>query len=174
MHLSEETVNELASFARANFNNFFSASYDVALGKNPVLFYKVASCLWFVSVLGTFFDFVTIGYTGNRTLPQRLIDMACVLFLVLTLSTTTCLAGLLLIFTLPVLYDKYECQICHYCACACRVMYQGLKDFSRFRISADDLHYLLLYLRKNVRADIVLCRLRTKIVFYANKFHKWV
>ncbi|KMZ58074.1 hypothetical protein ZOSMA_7G01040 [Zostera marina] len=145
MYLSEETVNELATFARANFNDFFSASYDVALGKNPILFYKVASCLWILSVLGAFFDFITIGYTG-----------------------------LLLILTLPVLYDKYEYQICHYSVCACRVMYQGLKDLSRFRISADDLHYILLYLRKNVRADIVLCRLRKKIVFYANKFHKWV
>lgn len=172
MYLSEETVNELATFARANFNDFFSASYDVALGKNPILFYKVASCLWILSVLGAFFDFITIGYTGNRTAKDSLIWN--VLFLVLTVSATTCLAGLLLILTLPVLYDKYEYQICHYSVCACRVMYQGLKDLSRFRISADDLHYILLYLRKNVRADIVLCRLRKKIVFYANKFHKWV
>ncbi|KAL1368551.1 hypothetical protein HN51_022699 [Arachis hypogaea] len=82
LHLSEEMVNEVATFIRIRVNDVFSVSQDIALGKNSRLFLKVASCLWLISFVGGLTDFLTLAYTS--------------LFIVLTV---------------PTLYERYEDNI---------------------------------------------------------------
>ncbi|KAI9080114.1 hypothetical protein K1719_032652 [Acacia pycnantha] len=79
LHLSEEMVNEVATFIRTNANYVLSVSQDIALGKNSRLFLKVAACLWFISVVGGLTDFLTLTY-----------------------------ASLFIILTVPALYERYE------------------------------------------------------------------
>ncbi|KAG6596365.1 Reticulon-like protein B12 [Cucurbita argyrosperma subsp. argyrosperma] len=79
LHLSEDMVNEAASFVRSHVNTLLSVSQDIAMGKDPKLFFKVAACLWLISVISGLTDLLTLGYTG-----------------------------LLLVLTVPALYEKYE------------------------------------------------------------------
>ncbi|KAF7845411.1 reticulon-like protein B12 [Senna tora] len=79
LHLSEELVNEVATFIRTHANDVFSVSQDIALGKNSKLFFKVAAYLWLISIVGGLTDFLTLAYTS--------------LFIVLTV---------------PALYERYE------------------------------------------------------------------
>ncbi|MED6167343.1 hypothetical protein PIB30_001765 [Stylosanthes scabra] len=85
LHLSEEMVNEVATFIRIRVNDVFSVSQDIALGKNSRLFLKVAACLWLISFVGGLTDFLTLAYTS--------------LFIVLTV---------------PALYERYEDNIDRY------------------------------------------------------------
>ncbi|XP_022145597.1 reticulon-like protein B12 [Momordica charantia] len=79
LHLSEDMVNEAATFIRSRVNTLLSVSQDIAMGKDPRLFFKVAACLWLISFISGLTDLLTLGYTS--------------LFLVLTI---------------PALYEKYE------------------------------------------------------------------
>ncbi|OIW20946.1 hypothetical protein TanjilG_25941 [Lupinus angustifolius] len=79
LHLSEETVNEVAAFIRTRVNDLLSASQDVALGKDSRLFLKIAAYLCLISIVGGLTDFLTLAYTS--------------LFIVLTV---------------PALYERYE------------------------------------------------------------------
>ncbi|XVF08231.1 hypothetical protein REPUB_Repub06bG0208800 [Reevesia pubescens] len=63
LYLSEEMVNEVGAFIRAHVNDFLSAFQDIALGKDARLFFKVASYLLLISVIGGLTDFLTLGYT---------------------------------------------------------------------------------------------------------------
>lgn len=42
-----------------------SVSHEMALGKDSVLFFKVAAYLWFFSFVGSFTDFRTLAYTSK-------------------------------------------------------------------------------------------------------------
>ncbi|KAM4078795.1 hypothetical protein ACJW30_09G067000 [Castanea mollissima] len=64
LHLSEEMVNEVATFIRLRVNTLLSVSQDIALGKDSRLFFKVAACLWLISFVGGLTDFLTLGYTS--------------------------------------------------------------------------------------------------------------
>ncbi|XP_011009145.1 PREDICTED: reticulon-like protein B12 [Populus euphratica] len=78
-HLSEETVTEVASLIRTRLNALLSISQDIALGKDTKLFLKVAAYLLLISVVGGLTDFLTLGY-----------------------------ASLLIVLTIPALYERYE------------------------------------------------------------------
>ncbi|KAJ6750245.1 hypothetical protein OIU85_000843 [Salix viminalis] len=79
LHLSEETVTEVASLIRTRVNALLSISQDIALGKDTKLFLKVAAYLLLISVVGVLTDFLTLGY-----------------------------ASLLIVLTIPALYERYE------------------------------------------------------------------
>lgn len=79
LHLSEEVANDIAVFIRTHVNSFLSATEDVALGKDTKLFFKVALCLLLISLVGALTDIITLGY-------------ACIL----------------IILTIPFLYERYE------------------------------------------------------------------
>lgn len=82
LHLSEEMVNEVAALIRTHVNDLLSVSQDIALGKNSRLFFRVALCLWLISFVGGLTDFLTLGYTS-----------------------------LVIVLTLPALYERYEDHI---------------------------------------------------------------
>ncbi|PON36919.1 Reticulon [Parasponia andersonii] len=85
LHLSEETVNEAASFIRTRVNNLLSVSQDIALGKDSRLFFKVAGYLCLISFVGALTDFLTLAYTS-----------------------------LVIVLTIPALYERYEDYIDKY------------------------------------------------------------
>ncbi|KAM6574350.1 reticulon-like protein B12 [Cannabis sativa] len=82
LHLSEEMVNEMASFIRIRVNNLLRVSQDIALGKDSKLFFKVAGYLCLISFVGGMTDFLTLAYTS-----------------------------LVIILTIPALYERYEAHI---------------------------------------------------------------
>ncbi|PIN24876.1 Reticulon [Handroanthus impetiginosus] len=79
LYLSEEIVNEAATFIREHVNTVLSLSEDIALGRDSRMFVKVALGLLMISVIGSFTDFFTLGYI-------------C----------------LVVVLTVPVLYERYE------------------------------------------------------------------
>ncbi|KAF8402716.1 hypothetical protein HHK36_010804 [Tetracentron sinense] len=85
LYLSEDVVNEAADFIRSRVNTFLSVSEDIALGKDSKMFFKVAACLWLISIVGGWTDFLTLGYTS-----------------------------LVIVLTVPALYERYEEQIDRY------------------------------------------------------------
>lgn len=84
-YLSEEAVNKAASFIRKHINALLSITQDIALGKDTQMFMRVATSLLLISVTGCFMDFLTLGYIS-----------------------------LVIVFTLPALYERYEDQIDKY------------------------------------------------------------
>ncbi|KAF5476209.1 hypothetical protein F2P56_007942 [Juglans regia] len=95
LHLSEEMVNEVANFIRLHVNNLLSVSQDIALGKDSRLFFKVAAYLWLIYFVGGLTDFLTLSYTS-----------------------------LVIILTIPALYEKYEDHIDKYGIVSCRKLQQ--------------------------------------------------
>ncbi|KAJ4704523.1 Reticulon-like protein [Melia azedarach] len=95
LHLSEELVNEVAALIRTSVNDLLSISQDIALGKNSRLFFKVAVCLWLISFVGGMTDFLTLGYTS-----------------------------LVIVLTLPAMYERYEDHIDKYVIMGCRKLVQ--------------------------------------------------
>ncbi|KAL5709256.1 hypothetical protein ACHQM5_019967 [Ranunculus cassubicifolius] len=91
LQLSEEMINDAASCIGFHVNALLSASKDISLGKDSKLFCKVAACLGVSSVVGGLTDFLTLGYTS-----------------------------VLILLTLPVLYEKYEDQIDTFLIITCR------------------------------------------------------
>ncbi|XP_043718146.1 reticulon-like protein B12 [Telopea speciosissima] len=85
LHISEQVVNEAAAVICSQMNNFLSTSRDISLGKDSKMFLKVAAFLWLISVVGSWADFLTLGYTS-----------------------------LAIILTIPALYERYEDQIDRY------------------------------------------------------------
>ncbi|KAI3474709.1 hypothetical protein Pfo_029894 [Paulownia fortunei] len=82
LYLSEEMVNEAATFIRDHVNTVLSVSEDIAQGRDSRMFVKVALSLLMISVIGSFTDFFTLGYT-------------C----------------LVMVLTLPAVYERYEDHI---------------------------------------------------------------
>ncbi|XP_052485318.1 reticulon-like protein B12 isoform X3 [Gossypium raimondii] len=95
LYLSEETVNEMGAFIRAHVNDILSASKDIALGKDARLFFKVAGYLLLTSLVGGLTDFLTLGYTS-----------------------------LVVVLTVPALYERYEDYIDSYTILGYRKMQQ--------------------------------------------------
>ncbi|XP_043707272.1 reticulon-like protein B16 isoform X2 [Telopea speciosissima] len=62
--LSEEMVNNAAASFRVKINYLMLMAHDITLGKDFSLFFKVVVCLWFLSVIGSFFSFFTLAYIG--------------------------------------------------------------------------------------------------------------
>lgn len=85
LELSEDMVNGTAASIRSRINFLLTVAHDIALGKDPKLFLKVAVCLWLISTVGGWFDFLTLGYTS-----------------------------LVILLTIPALYEKYEDQVDRY------------------------------------------------------------
>ncbi|GFP86259.1 reticulon-like protein b12 [Phtheirospermum japonicum] len=82
LHLSEEFVNETATFIRDHVNNLLTVSEDIAYGRDSRMFVKVALSLLMISLIGSLTDFFTLGYT-------------C----------------LVVVLTVPALYERYEDHI---------------------------------------------------------------
>ncbi|PQM38078.1 reticulon-like protein B11 [Prunus yedoensis var. nudiflora] len=82
MEISEASVVKAADALHAWINRVLSIARDIAIGRNWKLFLQVAFCLWLLSYIGSFFNFLTLVYIG----------------VVLSLSV-------------PVVYDKYQGHI---------------------------------------------------------------
>ncbi|KAI3447749.1 hypothetical protein Pfo_004414 [Paulownia fortunei] len=78
-YLSEETANEAATFIRNRVNIVLSVSEDIALGRDSRMFIKVALGLLMISMIGSLTNFLTLGYTS-----------------------------LVMVLTIPALYERYE------------------------------------------------------------------
>ncbi|XP_050214350.1 reticulon-like protein B12 [Mercurialis annua] len=91
LHLSEKMVNEAAAFIRTSVNDFLSVSQDIALGRDTRLFFQVAGYLLLISIIGGFTDFLTL-----------------------------CYASLLIVLTIPALYERYEDFIDNYVKMVCK------------------------------------------------------
>ncbi|XP_065854575.1 reticulon-like protein B12 [Euphorbia lathyris] len=79
LHLSEEMVNEIAELIRNRVNAFLSVSQDIALGKDSKLFVEVAGYLLLLSIVGGLTDIVTLTYSS-----------------------------VVIILTVPAVYERYE------------------------------------------------------------------
>lgn len=58
-------MNEAAAFIRDHINRLLSVTEDIALGRDSTLFAKVAACLLLISVIGSFTDFLSLGYASE-------------------------------------------------------------------------------------------------------------
>ncbi|KAK2966146.1 hypothetical protein RJ640_018399 [Escallonia rubra] len=96
LHLSEEMVSEVAALMRDHINALLSVSQDIAMGKDPRMFFKLAAYLCLISVVGGLTDFLTLGYTS-----------------------------LVIVLTLPAIYERYEDHIDRYLL----EMYRKLQQF---------------------------------------------
>ncbi|XP_016899688.1 reticulon-like protein B12 isoform X2 [Cucumis melo] len=105
LYLSEDMVNEAASFIRSHVNTLLSVSQDIAMGKDPKLFFKVAACLWLISVISGLTDIITLGYTS-----------------------------LLLVLTIPALYEKYEDYVDKHAILMYRKLYQFYVKLDEMRV----------------------------------------
>ncbi|CAL9047365.1 reticulon-like protein B16 [Musa acuminata AAA Group] len=83
--LSEEMVNNAAASFRVKINNMLMMAHDITLGKDFRIFFQVVVILWLLSVVGSFFSFFTLAYIG-----------------------------IIVSFTIPALYDKYEDRVDRY------------------------------------------------------------
>ncbi|KAJ8533035.1 hypothetical protein K7X08_015924 [Anisodus acutangulus] len=106
LFLSEEMVNEAACFIRSHINMLLSVSEDIALGKDTNMFVKVSAGLMLVAVIGGLTDFVTLGYTS-----------------------------LVIVLTVPALYEKYEDQIDAFVLMAYRKSWQLCQKFDAVCVS---------------------------------------
>ncbi|KAK7357647.1 hypothetical protein VNO80_16942 [Phaseolus coccineus] len=82
LEISEETVARVADAVQIWMNRALTVAHDIAIERNLLLCLQVIGGLWAISLIGSFFNFLTLIYI-------------CVL---LSLS-------------LPVLYDKYQDQV---------------------------------------------------------------
>ncbi|KAL2510010.1 Reticulon-like protein B12 [Forsythia ovata] len=85
LYLSEEIMNEAAAFIGNHINVLLHVSEDIALGRDSRMFVKVALSLLLISVIGSLTDFFTLIYTG-----------------------------LVIVLTVPALYERYEDHIDRY------------------------------------------------------------
>lgn len=95
VYLSEELVAELGEFVRTHINTLITVCRDVALGKNSRLFLRVSLCLLLISVVGGLTDIVSL-----------------------------CYICLLVLLTIPVLYERYEDHIDRSMMCVYRSLHQ--------------------------------------------------
>ncbi|KAH6762010.1 Reticulon family protein [Perilla frutescens var. hirtella] len=95
LYLSEEIAVEAATFIRDHVNTVLSVSEDVAYGRDSRMFVKAALTLLMISIIGSLADFFTLGYI-------------C----------------LLMVLTVPALYERYEDHIDSYALIWCRKLQQ--------------------------------------------------
>ncbi|CAL1378883.1 unnamed protein product [Linum trigynum] len=85
LQLSEEMVNQAANLFRTHVNELLAVSQNIALGKDTKLFFKVAAYLLLIAIVGGMTDLLALGYTS-----------------------------LLMILTVPVLYERYGDDVDRY------------------------------------------------------------
>lgn len=85
LFIPEETVNEVGAIIQNHVNFLLSAFHDIAMGKDPRMFFKVAGSLCLISFIGGLTDFLTLAYTS-----------------------------LVIVLTIPALYERYEDHIDRY------------------------------------------------------------
>nr|KJB72992.1 hypothetical protein B456_011G208000 [Gossypium raimondii] len=98
LELSEEMVNNAAASFRVKINNMLLMAHDITLGKDFRLFFKVVTCLWLLSAIGSYCSFFTLAYIGT-----------------------------ILSVTLPAFYSKYEEPVNKYCGIIQRKFSQQYK-----------------------------------------------
>lgn len=106
LHLSQEMVNEVADFIRLHVNTLLSVTQDIALGKDSRLFFKVAASLWLIYFVGGLTDLLTLGYTS-----------------------------LVIILTIPALYERSEDHIDKYVIVGYRKLQQLYVKLDEERVS---------------------------------------
>ncbi|CAM8994100.1 unnamed protein product [Rhodiola kirilowii] len=80
--MSEDAVFKAIEEIRVWINYGLSFARDIAIGRNLKRFIQVAISLWFISYIGSFFNFLTLVYIG-----------------------------VLLSLSVPLVYDKYQDHI---------------------------------------------------------------
>ncbi|CAM8906508.1 unnamed protein product [Rhodiola kirilowii] len=85
VHIPEKPIVEVAEFVRFEVNRGLTLLRDIALGKDLKKFLGVIAGLWVLSVLGSCFSFVSLFYIT-----------------------------FVLLFTVPVFYEKYEDKVDSY------------------------------------------------------------
>ncbi|XP_057801289.1 reticulon-like protein B12 [Salvia miltiorrhiza] len=91
LHLSQETVNEASTLICNYMNTILCVSEDIALGRDSKAFVRVGLVLITVSVIGSLTSFLILGYIT-----------------------------LVLVLTVPAVYERYELQIDDYAVMGCR------------------------------------------------------
>ncbi|CAG7884203.1 hypothetical protein BRARA_K00705 [Brassica rapa] len=82
VHIPEEPILQLASGLRVEINRGFSSLREIASGRDLKKFLAAIAGLWVMSILGGWFNFLTLAYIA-----------------------------LVLLFTVPLAYDKYEDKV---------------------------------------------------------------
>ncbi|KAJ3686208.1 hypothetical protein LUZ61_015372 [Rhynchospora tenuis] len=82
LHIPEEQARHAALAFRNDINRVLSLLRDVALGRDLKKFLMVIAGLWVLSIVGSWFDFLTLSYIG-----------------------------FILLHTVPALYEKYEDKV---------------------------------------------------------------
>lgn len=82
VHIPEEPVLQLASGLRIEINRGFTVLRDIASGRDLKKFLLVIAGLWILSIVGSCYNFMTLFYIAT-----------------------------VLLFTVPVLYEKYEDKV---------------------------------------------------------------
>ncbi|CAI9779245.1 unnamed protein product [Fraxinus pennsylvanica] len=85
LYISEEITNEVSTFIRNHINVLLRVSEDITLDRDSRMFVKVALSLLLISVIGSLTDFLTLVYTG-----------------------------IVILLTVPALYERYEDHIDRY------------------------------------------------------------
>ncbi|XP_039145151.1 reticulon-like protein B12 [Dioscorea cayenensis subsp. rotundata] len=102
LHISAQVINEAAMLVSSCVNMLLSACYRIALGRDTLLFYRVAACLWLVSLVGGFADSLTLGYTS-----------------------------LVIVLTFPALYERYEDYVDRYLITAYGDVLYGYESYEK-------------------------------------------
>ncbi|KAH7657073.1 Reticulon domain-containing protein [Dioscorea alata] len=102
LHISAQVINEAAMLVSSCVNMLLSACYRIALGKDTLLFYRVAACLWLVSLVGGFADSLTLGYTS-----------------------------LVIVLTAPALYERHEDYVDRYLIMAYVDVLHGYESYEK-------------------------------------------
>uniref|UniRef100_A0A7N0SVP4 Reticulon-like protein n=1 Tax=Kalanchoe fedtschenkoi TaxID=63787 RepID=A0A7N0SVP4_KALFE len=100
VHIPEGPVVEVAEFVRFEVNRGLTLLRDIALGKDLKKFLGVIAGLWVLSILGSCFSFLSLFYLT-----------------------------FVLLFTVPVLYEKYEDKVDSY---AEKAMHEIKKQYMVF------------------------------------------
>ncbi|XP_038876010.1 reticulon-like protein B2 [Benincasa hispida] len=82
VHIPEEPVKEIASALRVEINRAIAVLRDIASGRDLKSFLYAIAGLWVLSVVGSWFNFLTLLYIG-----------------------------VILLFTVPVFYEKYDDKV---------------------------------------------------------------
>ncbi|KAL6964046.1 hypothetical protein U1Q18_035099 [Sarracenia purpurea var. burkii] len=82
LEISEESVLIAADVCRVWINDVLLVAHDIAVGRNLKLLLQVGFCLWIISYIGSFFNFLSLVYIG-----------------------------VLFSLSVPVLYEKYQVQV---------------------------------------------------------------
>ncbi|CAN6718647.1 unnamed protein product [Malus baccata var. baccata] len=114
VQIPEKPVLQIASAITSEINRAFVIVREIASGKDLKQFLSAIAGLWVVSILGKYYNFLTLVYMGKETthctyqlwLPFSISFCACSYHGVDSFFT-----AVVLLFTLPVFYEKYDDQV---------------------------------------------------------------